>query len=428
MSAQLFQEFRKNLSVRNSESISKSYQDITESLNIQYYNSNSTTQHCRQVGSYGRHTAVDGLSDLDMAFILPDIVYERFNRYAGNKQSALLAEIRLILKERFPNREVRTQQQIVSVEFTNYIVEVLPVFILDDGSYRYPDANDGGNWRTCNPIAEIDAVNSLNIEKNHALKRLCKMVRAWKNEHGVAMQGMLIDTLCYGFLKQTNEYNTSTYGDYKNLVKDFFAYLVNQDETQGHWRAPGSNSWVYKTGNFHPKAKKALRRCQEALDDNEIAHERWASNFGSHFPPSYDITKQNLLIEYNARDSEEFITDKFPLDIRYNIQVNCQINNHGDSLRNLLARANFFIPKERTLSFHITDCNVPPPFKIYWKVKNSGAEAFKRNMIRGLIQIDSGNQKRIEKSNFSGDHYVECYAIKNNICVARSRIKVPIEQ
>ncbi|MCR4773329.1 MAG: hypothetical protein K5854_03085 [Prevotella sp.] len=34
---------------------------------------------------------------------------------------------------------------------------------------------------------------------------------------------------------------------------------------------------------------------------------------------------------------------------------------------------------------------------------------------------------RHESSDFRGDHYVECYIIKDGIMVARERINVPIE-
>ncbi|MDP0947411.1 SMODS domain-containing nucleotidyltransferase, partial [Klebsiella pneumoniae] len=84
-----------------------------------------------------------------------------FQKYVNNNQSSLLAENRMAHKDRFPNHTDRAQQQVVTVDFTDYIVEVLPVFEHDDGSYTYPDANDGGSWKTCNPVAEIDEINSL---------------------------------------------------------------------------------------------------------------------------------------------------------------------------------------------------------------------------------------------------------------------------
>ena len=34
--------------------------------------------------------------------------------------------------------------------------------------------------------------------------------------------------------------------------------------------------------------------------------------------------------------------------------------------------------------------------------------------------------KKILQKDFNGLHYVECYIVKNGICLARSRIMVPI--
>lgn len=427
MSKELFELFRKNLAVRNADAISKSYRQITEKLNGKYYDSDSTSLHCRQVGSYGRHTAVHGISDLDMAFVLPWSVYDRFQKYVNNKQSSLLGEIRLALKDRFPNHTVRAQQQVVSVDFADYIVEVLPVFEHDDGSYTYPDASDGGSWKTCNPVAEIDEINNLNQDKNQNLKRLCKMVRAWKNDHGVPLKGMLIDTLCYQFLKGTADYDDKSYSVYGEMSRDFFAYLVDINEDKVQWRAPGSGSIVTKSGHFHPKAKKALRRLQEALDDADFAHERWSTVFGEHFPEYVEEEKQQAINEGRVKNMEQFIGQKFSLDIQYNLRIDCSVKNEGDQLRNLMSRViRYKIPKERELTFWVAEIDVPPPYKIYWKVKNVGPQAIERNMIRGDIRMDSGPHQITERSSFQGDHYVECFAVKENVCVARSRIVVPI--
>lgn len=69
MSATLFEASRKNLAVRNEADISTSYGEITKRLNKDFWdNLESATTHCRQVGSYGRNTAIHGISDLDMIF------------------------------------------------------------------------------------------------------------------------------------------------------------------------------------------------------------------------------------------------------------------------------------------------------------------------------------------------------------------------
>ena len=49
-----------------------------------------------------------------------------------------------------------------------------------------------------------------------------------------------------------------------------------------------------------------------------------------------------------------------------------------------------------------------------------------KNMLRGQIVKDNGTEIRNEDTNFEGAHFVECYIIKDGICVARDRIDVPI--
>lgn len=62
----------------------------------------------------------------------------------------------------------------------------------------------------------------------------------------------------------------------------------------------------------------------------------------------------------------------------------------------------------------------------YWKVRNCGEAAFQRNCIRGEIQRGNKDGFHDEKTDFVGPHYVECYAVRSGVCIARSRIEVPI--
>ena len=71
-----------------------------------------------------------------------------------------------------------------------------------------------------------------------------------------------------------------------------------------------------------------------------------------------------------------------------------------------------------------TDCT--EPYDIYWKVRNVGDEAIRRNMIRGNI-VKTNSKTKKESTNFKGPHYVEFFLVKNEVCVARDRIDVPIK-
>ena len=47
-------------------------------------------------------------------------------------------------------------------------------------------------------------------------------------------------------------------------------------------------------------------------------------------------------------------------------------------------------------------------------------------MIRGNI-VKTNSKTKQESTNFKGHHYVECFLVKNEVCIARDRIDVPIK-
>lgn len=112
-----------------------------------------------------------------------------------------------MIKSRYPNTTVVKDRLVVQVRYRDFQVEVQPVFEQADGSFKYPDTYDGGAWKITKPSDEIAAMKKVNGEKNRNLRRLCKMARAWKNKHGLAMGGLLIDTLAHNFLQSTTEYD-----------------------------------------------------------------------------------------------------------------------------------------------------------------------------------------------------------------------------
>ena len=266
MTAALFKLFRSNIAVANASSISSSYASITMRLNKDFWDKESDVSHRRQVGSYGRQTAIHGVSDLDMVFELPWSLYEKYRKYEVNGPSALLQSVRQSLLKRYSTTSIKGDGQVVVLPFDKYVVEVLPAFVdTEAGGYRFGDANDGGSWKVCKPVQEMDAVDDRNRITNRNYKHVCKMLRAWKNTHGVNMGGLLLDTLVYNFFSQDSTYNNVGYSEYENLVVSLFSYIGNLDH-QDYWAAPGSGQRVYSDGKFQSKAKKAAAKCVEARD------------------------------------------------------------------------------------------------------------------------------------------------------------------
>lgn len=417
-----FQEFIDNLKIDNREEISNRYKNITKILNKEYYDNSSETLHSLQIGSYGRETAINNVSDLDMLFQLPYETYKKYNSYESNGQSALLQEIKTIISKTYPSTTIKGDGQVVAVSFSKYVVEVLPAFENKDGSFTYPDSSDDGSWKITKPREEISEINDFNKQTNSNLKLLAKMTRAWKNKVGLKIGGLLIDTLCYNFLKANTDHHQTTFSNYDTLVKDFFIYLTKTDKEQSYWLAPGSNQKVNKKNNFIPKAKKALKKVEEAIEKNEnkTVYKIWREVFGNSFPYPKTIKEADS----NYTSNEEYIEELFPLDITNNLRIECEISQKG--FQNKLLRLARIVRKNKKLKFYIVKTDVRKPYEVKWKIKNQGQIAKDRGQLRGQIHDDKGKEVRKENSNFSGAHFVECYIIKNGVCVARDRIDVPI--
>lgn len=417
-----FKQFLVNIRVDNSESISERYGQITKALNKKFRNTESTTSNTLQVGSYGRFTGIKGISDLDMLYIMPGCKWETYE----DKQSQLLKDTKDAILARYPTTDVKVDNLVVVVKYKNFKVEVQPVFEQDDGSFKYPYTHNGGSWRFTKPKDEMKAMKELNETKNKNLRPLCKMARAWKNKHGVAMGGLLIDTLAHNFLKGTTDYDNTGPLYYDEMCRDFFEYLGNLPK-QERWSALGSNQHVKVKKNFQRAAKKTFELCVEAIDDDNN-NERWRKVFGRGYPQNAENLKAIAENRQTWRDTEEFIADKYPVDIRYHMAIDCDVSQNGYREYSLSEMLRLFIPlrARKSLSFSVSEIEVPQPYLLKWKVLNRGPEAERRDCIRGQISDDTGYGNRSESTSFNGEHSVECYAIKDGVVVARSEITVPI--
>lgn len=269
------------------ENIAYRYKRITKQLNTDYWTTDSETSHSLYVGSYGRDTDIK-YSDVDMLFVLPYSVYERINGYSGNKQSALLSEVRSSIEETYSTTHISGDGQVVKIDFEDGVsFEVLPCFTNKNESYTYPDTNNGGSWKVTNPKAEIEEIRNENNESNGNLKNLCRMIRAWKYEWDVPMGGLLIDTLCYQFMLNWKNKDKS-YLYYDLMTRDFFDNLRNKNPKQDFWLAPGSSQYVYRKGPFEYKATQCFNLASQATENESdqmpySANEKWKKIFGSKF-------------------------------------------------------------------------------------------------------------------------------------------------
>ncbi|MDR5866248.1 nucleotide-binding domain-containing protein [Halomonas koreensis] len=426
----MFKDFLDNLKVDNAERISSRYGEITASLNKKFRDSESKEANSLRVGSYGRYTGIKGISDLDMLYIMPKGAWDT---YKNGQQTQLLTDVKDAIKARYPSTNIRVDRLVVTVTYKDFHVEVQPVFEnFDDGGsfFKYPDTYNGGSWKITKPRQEMREIKKLNEQKNRNLRLLCKMGRAWKNKHGVAMGGLLIDTLAYNFMKSTSFYDNKSFLYFDYLSRDFFNYLAEQP-CQDIYKAPGSNQNVKVKKKFQKKARQAYNLCLKAIDarGTESENNKWKKVYGRSFPAKQGVQEAVAKAGRGWRNTEEFIEDTYPEDIKFTVSLDCDVSQNGfreNSLINIIMKG-LPLRRQKRLNFKVVSHDVPHPFSLKWKVLNRGEEAQKRDCIRGQIEDDDGSMKKTESTDFKGEHLVECYAVKDGVVVAKSKIDVPIQ-
>lgn len=432
-----FETFIGNLEPTNLSEMETTVGEIAKKLNKNYYDlEGDKTSHMYIVGSIGRETAIKGVSDLDILFDLPDEVFKKFDAYEEKKQSSLLQEVKNVLKKRYPNTDISGDGQVVAIKFSKYTVELVPGFKQSDDRFKYPDTNNGGSWKYTDPLSEIEESKKTSEDTDNNFKYIANMLRAWKNNQGFKFVGLLIDTITYKFLNEKTDYRNISFDSYLDMTKALFKYIKNLNKDQAYWHALGSNQQVYNydKGKFITKAEKAYKQLKDLTESSSDVNKKLRQIFGTQFPKKATTENRTYISSYNQqsyKNTEEFIEDYFVVDIKYNISINCKITQNGfrPMLLKKLLGENMFLAIKKHLEFYIEDMDYEidkeGDFDIYWKVKNEGKEAIQRDCIRG--QVKKTNTKSIrESSDFIGEHYVECYIVKDGVCIAKDHIDVPI--
>lgn len=424
-----YSSFCDNITVKNFEDMKTTTGNIAKKLNEVYYGlSGDAVSHMYIVGSVGRKTAVDGNSDLDILFDMPNDIFKKYDPYESNGQSSLLQDVKNTLLEKYPSSNIRGDGQVVVISFNKYTIELVPAFKQSDNRFKYPDTHDDGSWKYTDPLSEQEECSLCNSISDNKYYDFCRMVRCWKNNIGFKFGGLLIDTLVYNYFCDNNHFEDETEDDYTDILLGLFEYLKSQNKDQKYWYAVGSNQHVYNSdnGKFVTKAKKAYTTLKNAIE-NDDTEQALSDLFGSVYTDN-SSTYVEKSFEFSSKNTEEFIEQKFSVDIRNSLDIDCIVSQNGfrDKLLSLILKDGGFLRVDKRLTFKIIDTDCKPPYEIYWKVRNVGSEAERRNMIRGEIRKTNSKIHK-ERTDFKGPHYVECFLVKNGICVARDRISVPIE-
>lgn len=265
---------------------------IAKSLYARYYPNLPFDPDCYVVvGSLGKETATRPRSDLDMLFVLPWEVCIRINATTGNRQSALLREVKRPLALTFRNTDLSADGQVIVAPFQTYNVDVVPAFRYvtgpHTGSYMTAHTGDGGSWRDSNPVAEYRWLKAVDAVSNGKATDLIKMLKAWKRECNVELKSVCLEVAATVFVNQwTHRADGIGYSYHDFLVRDFFGFLLNY--VNGWARPAGIEEHILLGDCWQTKCQTAYNRAVKACeyehsDDAYSASVEWNKIFGSQF-------------------------------------------------------------------------------------------------------------------------------------------------
>ncbi len=135
---------------------------------------------------------------------------------------------------------------------------------------------------------------------------------------------------------------------------------------------------------------------------------------------SIDVKVSNRnLARFNVTHKQK---PQWRMSLDHDVAIDTKIASNGFRQKNLV-NDGALVRKNSSLTFTAVT-NVKKPYDVYWQVVNTGYEAESANAKRGGF-YDSGFQKgrkvRTESTFYQGMHWVQCFVVKDGICMARSK-------
>lgn len=410
--------------------ISKIYSSINDSLGV---------NNCIQIGSFPRKTSVTPVHDLDVLYIIGD-----WNENEHSPVSALKQLHKLIgtsYENPTPyNISTSLQSHSVTIAFTNngkeiFSVDIVPAFRFmknefGDNTYKVPEVIIAGNhkrrtayynenknremnWITSDPRGYISLASEVGV--NPDFRKTVKFVKRWKNCLSEATQGELklksfhVEQVITGYFKDVSNL------DMFDAIFEFFYNLP---------------SIINKPNQIADRANR-----EKFIDD-------YLSQFNSEQKQQFKHARDGFLVRlenikstnsidelfkiefYKRSCSEEsFLFDqyiKMLVDESSTIKIIGQVEPRIGGFRGYILNKTGLLDIDRRIKFEAE--NAPNADLLKWKVKNDNRSAQPRGEI-----TDHRTKNNPEKTSYKGNHYVECFAIQGNECIASYKQLVVLE-
>jgi len=404
-----FKQFYKNIKLTPSqrEDAKKKHNGVCKKLHDYYYPDLEYTGTTKLlIGSYGKRTNIRPPRDVDVLFIMPAAKFDQYDDNESNGQSQLLQDIKKILSEKYSTTEkIKAWGKVVYIQFSDgtHNVELLPAWEKNNGKFIIPNTEEGGHWEVWDPRAEIQKIDDSDKNTAGKTRALIRMIKKWSENCSVKLKSFQIENMVLEFLGN-NEHKDE---NYSNLVRDFFEYFSSglDDKSKSH---------------FDTALNRANKACNfENGGKIDKATQEWKKIFSNDFPSSKGKDQRNIHeTKPTLADYSHCEPLRWPFVGANKVSIDAYIYTKNKAKR--LGGINSDgrnLPVGLSLKF-VAKTDAGGDFNYYWQVVNTGDAARIANDLRG--KIFEGHKIQWENTKYHGKHWIECFIVQDDTCVARS--------
>ena len=437
LTASLREYVRTNLSPTNTE------QKLVTKLYVAFQS--VLGSGCYLIGSYARFTASRPIHDLDILFVAG-----KFNPKSLNPQP-ILADLQEAIRARLKNPttyqvKISLQTHSVTILFLDgqlekVAVDIVPAFTstevneFGESTYWVPEILKMGHrnrralyeeltkttrsevewWIKSDPRGYIQSATNLNA-KNGDFRKTAKFVKRWKHnckekDEVFGLKSFHIEQAIYRLFEQEPSI------DIAGAIFRFFCELPQSIASpQIRDRADRSRFIDEYLNDLTDAQKKQIIKARDAflikleyLAESPNVAELLMSGF------------HERASSYKGVRTEEYLFDsKFPTFIEASnvLRIKARALQGVGGFREKILNAIGLIERERKIEFR-KEWEGAEVDWFMWKVKNDNRSREPRGEI-----TNGSTRNDPENTRYRGSHYVECYAIKDRVCIARARQNV----
>ena len=392
------------------------------------------SENCFQIGSFPRFTAIRPIHDLDILYIVGEWDEENHN------PQDVLNEVKRRIENDYRNPtdyqiEISLQSHSVTIEFTNnrddiLSIDIVPGYVYDKNEfdqeiYKVPEITNyphGGirndyyellkfdnkemPWIISDPRGYIEVAKIVN-KSNSDFRKTVKIIKAWKNsckdfDEDFKLKSFHIEQIITEFFLEqpSSEIFDGVFNFFLTLPDWISEPKIKDRADDSHFIDDYLKDLSNEQKSNIIRARDCFLKKLEELTDTDSIDNLIDACF-------YD----------RSSSTEQFMFDfGFPTFLNDDFQfVIGGYVNERDGFRPKRLPKNGDIQIDRKIDFNIVG-KKPPVDYFLWKVKNDN------RCLEPRGEVTKGQTKNVpERTKYSGTHFVECFAILDNICVAKAR-------